>query len=338
MGLLCLAGLTGAASGQVAGTSTAQNPTATFSTPGNKQVSLKVCNAIGCSTMVKTVVVLDPRPVIASVASVPPVVGLGLGVSLSAQTSGRPALTHRWVISRGAASLVVTGNPVVWDTNLSGVGDYTVHLEVQNQDATVSSAPFPVSVHPVTFADVTAANWAWQYIETLAASGITTGCAANPARYCPLTNVLRAEMAVFLVRGGHGVAFVPPLPIGLFADVPPTYWAAPQIEQVYVDGLTTGCAAGPLRFCPDSQLSRAEMAVFLLRAEHGSLYVPPPATGTRFADVSAAFWAAPWIEQLYAEGITTGCDSNPLRFCPASNVSRDQMAAFLVRTFKLTLP
>lgn len=338
MGLLCFAAGSGAARGQSVGTSNVQNPTVTFTSPGPKQVSVKVCNEISCSTVTKTVMVLDPRPVIASVASVPPVVGLGLGVTLSAQTSGRPALTHRWVITRGASTLTVTGNPAVWDTSVSGVGDYTLHLEVQNQDATVSSAPFTVSVRPVTFADVTAANWAWQYIETLAASGITTGCASNPARYCPLNNVLRAEMAVFLVRGGHGVSFVPPDPIGLFADVPASYWAAPQIEQVYIDGLTTGCAAGPLRFCPDSQLTRAEMAVFLLRAEHGTLYVPPAATGTLFADVSAAFWAAPWIEQLYAEGITTGCDSNPLRFCPSDNVSRDQMAAFLVRTFKLTLP
>ena len=49
------------------------------------------------------------------------------------------------------------------------------------------------------------------------------------------------------------------------------------------------------------------MAVFLLRAGHGSGYVPPPATGTIFADVAVTDFAADWIEQLYAEGITGGC-------------------------------
>jgi hypothetical protein len=75
------------------------------------------------------------------------------------------------------------------------------------------------------------------------------------------------------------------------------------------------------------------MAVFLLRAEHGSAYSPPPATGTVFADIPANFWAAGWIEQLVAEGITAGCGNG--NYCPATPVTRDQMAVFLVKTFNL---
>ena len=37
-------------------------------------------------------------------------------------------------------------------------------------------------------------------INALAASGVTVGCAAEPARYCPDTNTTRAQMATFLVR------------------------------------------------------------------------------------------------------------------------------------------
>ena len=40
------------------------------------------------------------------------------------------------------------------------------------------------------------------------------------------------------------------------------------------------------------------------------------------------------IETLYHHGITAGCTQT--RFCPAENVTREQMAAFLVRA--LTLP
>ena len=321
----------------VAGTSTVQNPVVTFSTPGIKQVSVQVCNRAGCQTVTKSVVVLDPLPHIAGVGAVPALLGLGQNVTLAATTSGRPPLTQRWTISGGLVNIVLTGNPVTWNTIVPGLGDYTVRLDVQNTDGSTSSTPFAVSVRPVTFADVAGDYWAWPYIEALYAHGITTGCAANPARYCPSNGVLRSEMAVFLVRASHGTAFVPPPPGGVFADVTPDYWAAPQIEQVYADGLTTGCAANPLRFCPGDLLNRSEMAVFLLRAKHGRSYTPPPATGL-FADVAASYWAAAWIEQLYKEGITTGCAANPLRYCPSDNVSRDQMAAFLVRTFGLTWP
>jgi hypothetical protein len=202
----------------------------------------------------------------------------------------------------------------------------------------VLSNLMPVAVARMTFGDVPPTYWAWQYVETLYARGITGGCSPSPLLYCPFTNVSRAEMAVFLVRAGHGPTFVPPPPIGVFGDVPVGFWAAPFIELIFAEGITSGCSQQPLSYCPDSPLSRAEMAVFLLRAKHGALYLPPPATGTVFADVPAGSFGAAWIEQLAAEGITVGCDTAPLRFCPDSPVSRDQMATFLVRTFNLTNP
>jgi hypothetical protein len=64
----------------------------------------------------------------------------------------------------------------------------------------------------------------------------------------------------------------------------------------------------------------------------GSAYTPPPATGA-FGDVPVSYWAAGWIEQLAAEGITSGCGGG--NYCPDSPVTRAQMAAFLVRAFSL---
>ena len=48
------------------------------------------------------------------------------------------------------------------------------------------------------------------------------------------------------------------------------------------------------------------MAVFLLKIEHGSSYVPPACVAL-FADVECPSLFADWIEQLFAEGITAGC-------------------------------
>jgi len=184
-----------------------------------------------------------------------------------------------------------------------------------------------------SFGDVPSDFWAWSYIEAIGAAGITTGCA--PGQYCPGSLVSRAEMAAFLERGLQGPAFTPPPPTGTrFTDVPAGYWAAGWIEQLAADGITTGCAPG--QYCPAQAVNRSEMAVFLLRARHGGAYTPPPVATSRFTDVPAGYWAKDWIEQLAVEGITTGCAPNS--YCPGDSVGRDQMAAFLARTFNLPSP
>jgi len=186
-----------------------------------------------------------------------------------------------------------------------------------------------------TFADVPVTHWAYSWIERLYAAGITTGCSTIPLSYCPEQSVTRAQMAVFLERGMRGAAYTPPPGTGaVFADVSISYWAVNWIEKFYADGITTGCLTSPLSYCPDNPVTRAQMAVFLLRARYGSAYIPPAVGGsTGFNDVQATHWAAAWIKQLAAESITTGCGGG--NYCPEDSVTRAQMAVFLVRTFNL---
>ena len=184
------------------------------------------------------------------------------------------------------------------------------------------------------FADVPSNYWAWDYIERLFNAGVTSGCSTSPLLYCPTTTVTRDQMAVFLLRAKHGSSYVPPAPTGVFEDVPTNYWAAAWIEQLSAEGITGGCSVTPKLYCPTTPVTRDQMAVFLLRAEHSSSYVPPAATGV-FEDVPTDYWAAAWIEQLAAEAITGGCSVTPSLYCPVTAVSRDQMAVFLVKTFNL---
>jgi hypothetical protein len=183
-----------------------------------------------------------------------------------------------------------------------------------------------------SFIDVSVYHWAYSWIERLYNAGITGGCGTNPLRYCPATSVTRDQMAVFLLRGIHGSAYMPPPATGnVFGDVPASYWAAAWIEQLAAEGITGGCGGG--NYCPGTTVSRDQMAVFLLRAKYGGGYAPPAASGAVFSDVPASYWAAAWIERLAAEGITGGCGVST--YCPTSPVNRDQMAVFLVRTFNL---
>ena len=192
------------------------------------------------------------------------------------------------------------------------------------------------SCRATTFDDVGTFHFAYLSVEALAAAGLTGGCSLAPPLYCPDSAVTRAQMAVFLVRGIHGAGFVPPPATGtIFTDVPASHPLGRWIEQLYHDGITTGCATSPPRYCPDTSVTRAQMAVFLLRAEHGAGYTPAPATGTVFGDVPASDPFAPWIEQLAAEGITGGCGGG--NYCPNQAVTRAQMAIFLARAFGLPL-
>jgi len=117
----------------------------------------------------------------------------------------------------------------------------------------------------------------------------------------------------------------------IFIDVADTYWASSYIERLYNVGVTGGCETSPLVYCPDSIVTRAQMAIFLLKGIYGSSYIPPAVgDGTGFSDVATDYWAAAWIEQLAAEGITSGCGGG--NYCPENSLTRAEMAVFLVKT------
>jgi hypothetical protein len=182
-----------------------------------------------------------------------------------------------------------------------------------------------------TFADVPGTDPFYAKIETLVHAGVTAGCSGTD--YCPANSITRAQMAVFLLKGKLGAVYAPPPGTGTrFTDVPPGSFALDWIEDLAASGITAGCDA--ILYCPDRAVTRAQMAVFLLKAKHGSAYVPPPASGV-FADVPPANNFAPWIEELAAEGVTAGCGGG--NYCPDSVNTRAQMAAFLDATFGLTL-
>jgi hypothetical protein len=187
---------------------------------------------------------------------------------------------------------------------------------------------------PQGFTDLPPGYWAEDAIYKIYNAGITQGCSQEPLLYCPDDSLTGAQIAVFLLRVKHGAGYAPPPATGIFDDVPLNYWAADWIEQLFHEGITQGCSQEPLLYCPDDSVTRTRMAIFLLRVKHGAGYTPPPATGI-FDDVPLSHWAADWIEQMFHEGFTIGCGTNPLRYCPDEYVTRAQMAVFLDRAFGL---
>ena len=187
-----------------------------------------------------------------------------------------------------------------------------------------------------SFADTPNANIFYGFIETIFHNGITGGCGAGV--YCPGNNVTRAQMAVFILKAEHGAAYTPPPCTGLFTDVeclPTPAFAVDWIEQLYNEGITGGCGGGA--YCPGNNVTRAQMAVFLLKGRNGASYSPAACAGI-FTDVACTptpAFAVDWIEQLFNDGITGGCGAGI--YCPNSPVTRGQMAVFLTKTFGLLL-
>lgn len=118
------------------------------------------------------------------------------------------------------------------------------------------------------FSDVSPQDTFASYIEELAGWGVTVGY--GDGTYRPRQGVTRGEMAVFLTR-----AFNMPTtdPTGLFDDVSPDAYYASATEALHRSGITLGCRPSRddvpddlLYFCPDQEVTRAQMASFLARS------------------------------------------------------------------------
>ena len=163
------------------------------------------------------------------------------------------------------------------------------------------------------------------FIEAIASAEITRGC--NPPlnyKFCPGSSVKRGQMAAFLVRA-----------LGLtddggrdwFVDDDGTTFES-DINRLAAAGITAGCnPPANDRFCPSRNVTRGQMAAFLVRAYRYT----DPGPGDRFVDDDGTTFESD-INRLATAGITLGC--NPPandRYCPDDFVQRDQMASFLGR-------
>jgi hypothetical protein len=215
--------------------------------------------------------------------------------------------------------------------NVNAVVGYTVAANPDSAPRTgtinLAGLIFTV-VQGMNFADVPLTHPFYTEIGKLAARGVTLGCGGG--NYCPDANVTREQMAAFIIRGLGD--FNPPTPaMQRFLDVPPANPFYAFIEQMALRQITLGCGGG--NYCPTANVTREQMAAFIIRALHPPGYVPPTPAMQRFLDVppSNSFYA--FIDEMAVRNITSGCGGG--NYCPTGLVTRAQMAVFLVRAFGL---
>ena len=160
-------------------------------------------------------------------------------------------------------------------------------------------------------------------IERLDELGITRGC--NPPinnLYCPLDDVTRGQMAAFLNRA----LALPSVTTDFFVDDNGSVFES-DINAIAAVGITLGCNPPTNdRYCPNDPVTRGQMAAFLSRG-----FSLPASSTDFFVDDNGSVFEAD-INAIAMAGITLGC--NPPtndRYCPTDNVTRAQMASFIVR-------
>ena len=181
--------------------------------------------------------------------------------------------------------------------------------------------------------------------------GVLAGSECGPAAICPKDPIDRTMMAVWVIRARDHVLLTGQEPgqaewephpgledlsslWGLwirFADLGPEVLSS-YAGRLYSEGISAGCKTDPLRYCPDSPVTRGQMASFLVRAFD---LEEAPAAG--FSDIEGSVHAGS-IDALAASGVTAGCSADPLLYCPNDPVTRGQMATFLVRAMSLWFP
>ncbi len=174
------------------------------------------------------------------------------------------------------------------------------------------------------FTDVTPADYYFDFVGLLDTDGITGGCQTNPAEYCPNDIVTRGEMAVFLVTavmGGNNFDYTA---APYFTDVPASNPFFKFIQKLKDLGITGGCT--PTEFCPDSAVTRDEMAAFIIRARYENTPYTYPAV-PYFSDEPSTDPFYPFVQKMAQDGITSGCGDG--MYCPQQSLPRGQMAVFI---------
>jgi hypothetical protein len=139
-------------------------------------------------------------------------------------------------------------------------------------------------------------------------------------------NATGADRTANLFVGGTTVPITEYFTTQVFTDVPPGSFAFDEINLMEQYGVTTGCGGGD--FCPTADVTRAQIAVFIVTGIYGGSNFPAPSQTPYFADVPQGSYAFDYIQKLYELGITNGCDTVP-DYCPTEPVTRGEAAKLI---------
>ncbi|MBI3955841.1 S-layer homology domain-containing protein [Candidatus Gottesmanbacteria bacterium] len=182
--------------------------------------------------------------------------------------------------------------------------------------------------------DLDYAKWSWKHVQKILPTRIMTPVADG--LFDPEGEITRASMATFLIRAYEYITGRSTLagetPFTDIGQLPPDVQTA--IKKIYGLKITAGTSA--TTYSPEIKINRAQMATFLsnlYKALYGEYApeVPVPFTDIGGGDIT---WAQKPIARIYGLKVTAGV--SPTQFGPYLNVTREQMATFIMNFIELT--
>lgn len=184
-------------------------------------------------------------------------------------------------------------------------------------------ATFVKSEQPgeTVFTDVPDSAYYAEAVKWAVAQGITTGTGGTA--FSPDMACTRAQVVTFLwraagspvVEGNEGMRFT---------DVPADAYYTQAVRWAVAQGITTG--TGAATFSPDAVCTRAQIAVFLYRANGSKA---PDTRDNPFSDVAEGSYYYDAVLWAVENGITTG--TSAAAFSPDVVCTRAQIVTFLFR-------
>ena len=138
----------------------------------------------------------------------------------------------------------------------------------------------------------------------------------------------RWEVALWVVRNLDSE----PTSHRAFADVDSEEPYAGHVQTMFDLGATVGCMVDPLRYCPNRETRRGQMAAFVTRAYDLDDTIPPHG----FADVPRSHVFRDNISALKNAGIlSSGCAEGEGLFCPDDPIVAAEAVEWLYRASRL---
>ena len=174
------------------------------------------------------------------------------------------------------------------------------------------------------FKDVSSANWAFEAVETMSALKLVNGTGYNS--FSPGNNMTRGDFVTVLGR----LYGIDPAEYrsSVFSDVPSSAYYSPYVNWANANGLVGGYGGG--MFGPRDSITRAQMAVLMVRYARYVRIALPQTVGTKFSDNgSIPKWAEADVYTARAAGYIQGKGNNT--FDPSGTSLRTEVCALIYR-------
>ena len=221
----------------------------------------------------------------------------------------------------GSASLLRIGLFLQDGANFRYIRDTADGKSATDTAAITSAGSYILSLNTQTFQGVQGGSALQQELDILLGRAAISGF-PNGSFY-PDHTVTRAEFVKMLVLS-LGIALPATPSTDGFTDVDPESWYAPYVDAAVTSGLVKGIT--PATFRPEASITRAQLAVMVVRAMNG--YAPASPLLVQFTDqTQIPSWALQDVMAGAEAGIVQGLPDGS--FDPAGLATRSQAAAMV---------